>query len=72
MWVDDLIKELQELPKGSTIGMINIDDARLIPDVFIKTNKDIVYDSTGDEVSIERIENLRISNESRKCDYYIV
>ena len=72
MLVDDLIKELQELPKGSTIGMIDVDDVRLIPEVHIRTNKDIVYDSVGDEITIGRIENLRISNEHRKCDYYIV
>ena len=53
MLVEDLIKELEKLPKGSTIGMINIDDVRLIPEVYIRSNKDTVYDcSVGDEISI--------------------
>ena len=73
MLVEDLIKELEKLPKGSTIGMIDIDDVRLIPEVDIRSNKDTVYDySVGDEISIERIENMRISNKEKICDYYIV
>ena len=73
MLVEDLIKDLEKLPKGSTIGMINIDDVRLIPEVYIRSNKDTVYDcSVGDEISIERIENMRISNKEKICDYYIV
>jgi len=72
MLVEDLIKKLKELPKGSTIGMIDIDDVRLIEDVSIKTKNDTVYDSVGDEITIERIEKLRKSNETKICDYYIV
>lgn len=73
MLVEDLIKELEKLPKGSTIGMIDIDDVKLIPEISIKSNKDTVYDySVGDEISIERIENMRISNKEKICDYYIV
>ena len=26
----------------------------------------------GDEISIERIENMRISNKEKICDYYII
>ena len=73
MFVEDLIKELGKLPKGSTIGMIDIGDVRLIPEVYIRSNKDTVYDySVGDEISIERIENMRISNKEKICDYYII
>lgn len=45
MLIDDFIKELQKLPKGSTTGTLNIDDLRIVPTVSIKTNKDTVVDS---------------------------
>lgn len=52
--------------------MIDIGVLRLIPELNIKSNKDTVYDySVGYEISIEEIENTRISNK-KKCDYYIV
>lgn len=72
MKVEDLIKELERLPKDSTIGMINIDDVRLIEDVGIRTNEYIVRDSIGDEISIKEIEGFRKSNKSKVCDFYIV
>lgn len=71
MQVKDLIKELEKLPKGSTIGTIDIDDVRLSQYVPIKTKEDIVIDSIGEEISIERIEKKRLSNKSKICDYYI-
>lgn len=72
MLVEDLIKELKKLPKGSKIGMLDIDDVRIIEDINILTNKNTVQDSQGDDITIKRIEGARISNEDKICDYYIV
>ena len=71
MLVEDLIKKLEELPKGATVGMVNVDDVRLIETVEIKTNKDTVWDSIGEKITIEKIEKYRRSNESKICDFYI-
>lgn len=72
MFVKDLIKKLEKLPKDSTIGMIDIDDERLLENVSIRTNQETVYDSIGDDIKIEKIEKARLSNKSKICDYYIV
>jgi len=46
--------------------MIDIGVLRLIPELNIKSNKDTVYDySVGYEISIEEIENTRISNKKK-------
>lgn len=72
MLIKDLIRELEKLPEDATIGMIDIDETRLLEDVSIRTNKEFVCDSIGFEISIERIEKSRQSNKSKICDYYIV
>lgn len=72
MIIKDLIGKLEKLPSNATIGMIDIDDVRLIENVSIRTNKEVVTDSIGDKISIKKIEESRISNENKICDYYIV
>lgn len=72
MLIKNLIKELEKLPEDATIGMIDIDDVRLLEEVAIRTNKEVACDSIGFEISIEKIEKSRKSNKSKICDYYIV
>lgn len=72
MLVIDLIKELEKLPNNATIGTININETKIINDVPIKTNQEMLYDQNHDRIKIERIEQMRTSNKDKICDFYIV
>lgn len=70
MLVEDLIKELEKLPKGSTIGVIDTYDYRVFKDISLMTNKEIIDDNNEKPISIKEIEER--SYKGNVCNYYIV
>lgn len=72
MKVEDLIKELEKLPKGSTVGTIDEEGRTISNYVSIVTQSDTIYTSFGDTVNVKEIEDARHSNETSICDYYVV
>ena len=71
MLVEDLIKELEKLPKNSTVGVIDTYDCRVFREIFLMTNNEIV-NNDGTSILIKDLEEMRKSNKNNICDYYIV
>ena len=71
MLVEDLLKELEKLPKNSTVGVIDTYDFRVFREIFLMTNDEIV-NNDGTPILIKDLEEMRKSNKNNICDYYIV
>lgn len=68
MKIKDLISELQKYPENSTIGIFDT-DLRIEERIVIAKRDDYTYDE--DFETYKDLENFRISNKSKICDYYI-
>ena len=71
MLVQDLIKELEKLPKGSTVGVIDTYAYRVYKEIFIMTNDEMV-NNDGTSILIKDLEETRKSNKNNICNYYLV
>lgn len=70
MKVKELIEKLKELPEDATIGTFYECDRYIENHILICTNKDRIYTPMG-YIFIKDVENGRISNKERLCDYYL-
>lgn len=71
MLVEDLIKELEKLPKSSTVGVIDTCDYKVFREIFLMINDEMI-NSDGTSILIKDLEEMRKSNKNNICDYYIV
>lgn len=67
---EELLKIIQELPDGCSIGVIDSEYRRVESNIEVLTNKDKVF-SNGKELTIKELEETLNSNKDYICDYYI-
>jgi len=70
MKIEELIKKLERLPKGATIGSFDEQDMSINDYVTIYKKDSEVYGISEKKI-VSDIENARYSNASKVCDYYI-